>query len=76
MKRKEEIDLLFSIRRQHIGLDSIVHMSHTWPPNCYCFIQVNVDVDVPLFLPIYAQRRQHDLRRLAVREVRDVFAIP
>lgn len=35
----------------------------------YYFVQVNVDVDVPLFLPIYAQRRQHDLRRLAVREV-------
>ena len=36
----------------------------------YYFLQVNVDVDVPLFLPIYAQRRQHDLRRLAVRDVR------
>jgi hypothetical protein len=30
---------------------------------------VNVDIDVPLFLPIYAQRRQHDLRRIALREV-------
>jgi len=37
--------------------------------------QVNVDVDVPLFLPLYAQRRLHDLRRLAVRELREGFRI-
>merc|ERR1712196_109564 len=29
---------------------------------------VNVDIDVPLFLPIYGQRRVHDLRRIAHRE--------
>ncbi len=29
---------------------------------------VNVDVDVPLFLPIYAQRRLYDLRRIASLE--------
>ena len=29
---------------------------------------VNVDIDVPLFLPIYGQRRVHDLRRIARRE--------
>ena len=29
---------------------------------------VNVDVDVPLFLPIYAQRRLYDLRRIAALE--------
>ena len=34
---------------------------------------MNVDVDVPLFLPLYGQRRQHDLRRLAAREVREDF---
>ena len=32
---------------------------------------VNVDIDVPLFLPIYGQRRVHDLRRIAHREKRD-----
>lgn len=36
---------------------------------------VNVDVDVPLFLPIYGQRRLHDLRRLAGREWREGFRI-
>ena len=36
---------------------------------------VNVDVDVPLFLPIYAQRRQHDLRRIAGREIKENFRI-
>lgn len=34
-----------------------------------------MDVDVPLFLPIYGQRRQHDLRRMAVREIREAFRI-
>jgi hypothetical protein len=29
---------------------------------------VNVDIDVPLYLPLYAQRRQYDLRRIARRE--------
>jgi hypothetical protein len=32
---------------------------------------VNVDIDVPLFLPIYGQRRQHDLRRIAGREKKE-----
>jgi len=32
---------------------------------------VNVDVDVPLFLPIYGQRRLHDLRLIARREERE-----
>ena len=36
---------------------------------------VNVDIDVPLFLPLYGQRRQHDLRRIAVREHREGFRI-
>jgi hypothetical protein len=36
---------------------------------------VNYDVDVPLFLPLYAQRRLHDLRRIAVREIREDFRI-
>ena len=36
---------------------------------------VNVDVDVPLFLPIYAQRRLHDLRRIAGREIKEGFRI-
>lgn len=34
---------------------------------------VNVDIDVPLFLPLYGQRRLHDLRRLAGRELREDF---
>lgn len=34
---------------------------------------MNVDIDVPLFLPLYGQRRQHDLRRLALREAREGF---
>lgn len=34
---------------------------------------VNVDIDVPLFLPIYGQRRQRDLRRLASRELAEGF---
>ena len=36
---------------------------------------VNVDVDVPLFLPIYGQRRLHDLRRIAGRERAEGFRI-
>jgi hypothetical protein len=36
---------------------------------------VNVDVDVPLFLPIYGQRRLHDLRRIAGREIAENFRI-
>lgn len=36
---------------------------------------VNVDVDVPLFLPLYGQRRLHDLRRLARREADENFKI-
>lgn len=34
---------------------------------------VNVDVDVPLFLPLYGQRRQQDLRRLRQREQQEKF---
>ena len=34
---------------------------------------VNVDVDVPLFLPLYGQRRQHDLRRIRSREIHENF---
>jgi len=30
---------------------------------------VSVDIDVPLFLPLYGQRRQHDLRRIARKEI-------
>ena len=30
---------------------------------------VSVDIDVPLFLPLYGQRRQHDLRRIAKKEI-------
>jgi hypothetical protein len=29
---------------------------------------VNVDIDVPLFLPLYGQRRLHDLRSIARKE--------
>jgi hypothetical protein len=29
---------------------------------------VSVDIDVPLFLPLYGQRRLHDLRRIAHKE--------
>jgi hypothetical protein len=36
---------------------------------------VNVDVDVPLFLPIYGQRRLRDLRRIAEREKKENFRI-
>jgi len=36
-------------------------------------IRVNVDIDVPLFLPVYGQRRQYDLRKIAMREVREGF---
>jgi hypothetical protein len=36
---------------------------------------VNVDTDVPLFLPLYGQRRQHDLRRIAGREIAENFKI-
>ena len=34
---------------------------------------VNVDIDVPLFLPIYGQRRQKDLRKIAMRERTEHF---
>lgn len=33
-----------------------------------CACRVNVDVDVPLLLPLYAERRLHDLQLLAERE--------
>lgn len=36
---------------------------------------VNVDIDVPLFLPIYGQRRLKDLRKIAIREKRENFRI-
>eukprot|EP01041_Mallomonas_annulata_P004772 gene4772-9496_t len=36
---------------------------------------VNVDIDVPLFLPLYGQRRMKDLQRIAKREIRDKFRI-
>ena len=36
---------------------------------------MNVDVDVPLFLPLYGQRRLHDLRRIAGREIKENFRI-
>ena len=36
---------------------------------------VNVDIDVPLFLPIYGQRRQRDLRKIAIREHFDSFRL-
>jgi hypothetical protein len=39
----------------------------------HTYTRVNVDIDVPLFLPLYGQRRQHDLRRLALRELREGF---
>ena len=41
----------------------------------YLLVRVNVDIDVPLFLPIYGQRRLHDLRRIAGREVKEGFRI-
>ena len=31
---------------------------------------VSVDIDVPLFLPLYGQRRQSDLRRIANKEIK------
>jgi hypothetical protein len=34
---------------------------------------VNVDIDVPLFLSIYGQRRQKDLRKIAIRESLESF---
>lgn len=36
---------------------------------------VNVDIDVPLFLPIYGQRRLLDLRKIATREIKENFKI-
>lgn len=36
---------------------------------------VNVDVDVPLFLPIYGHRRQYDLQHIAYREISENFRI-
>ena len=36
---------------------------------------VNVDIDVPLFIPLYGQRRLHDLRRIAGREIKENFKI-
>eukprot|EP01035_Chromulina_nebulosa_P017511 gene17511-23072_t len=36
---------------------------------------VNVDIDVPLFLPLYGQRRLYDLRRIAYKEIHEGFRI-
>lgn len=36
---------------------------------------VNVDIDVPLFLPLYGQRRLYDLRKIAWREQNEGFRI-
>ncbi len=38
-------------------------------------MQVNVDIDVPLFLPLYGQRRLYDLRKIAWRERNENFKI-
>ena len=32
------------------------------------YVRVNVDIDVPLFLPLYGQRRLRDLQNIAIRE--------
>ncbi len=36
---------------------------------------VNVDIDVPLFLPLYGFKRQEDLRIIAARETRDKLKV-
>jgi hypothetical protein len=36
---------------------------------------VSVDLDVPLFLPLYGERRLHDLRLIAQQEVCMLTAI-
>ena len=50
-----------------------VHVMTTMLLSVICYLRVNVDIDVPLFLPIYGQRRQYDLRKIALREVREGF---
>jgi hypothetical protein len=34
---------------------------------------VNYDIDVPLFMPLYGQRRQKDLRKIGLREIDEHF---
>ena len=34
---------------------------------------VNYDIDVPLFIPLYGQRRQKDLRKIGLREIDENF---
>lgn len=41
----------------------------------FLLLRVSVDIDVPLFLPLYGQRRLHDLRRIVARERRGNFKI-
>lgn len=36
---------------------------------------VNYDVDVPLFLPLYADRRLYDMRKIAVEVVQQNFKL-
>jgi hypothetical protein len=55
--------------------------SSTPPLSCfpfsslYHYLRVSVDIDVPLFLPLYGQRRLHDLRRIVSNERKRNFKI-
>jgi hypothetical protein len=74
LKLKQGIDRLFIMERHLIGsLFSsflfFLSLSFLLSP------RVSVDIDVPLFLPLYGQRRLHDLRRIVAREKKGNFKI-
>jgi hypothetical protein len=64
-------------------IDNHPHVSlswYQWYPaitdiSCYLLYRVNVDVDVPLFLPLSGQRRMTDLRYTAQQEKAHGFRI-
>ncbi|GAB5034062.1 Hypothetical protein NocV09_01700240 [Nannochloropsis oceanica] len=54
------------------GEEGFRRQVHFYPETAYF---INVDIDVPLFLPVYAERRLHDLLLLAGMEEKEGFRL-
>jgi len=54
------------------GMEGFRRQVHFYPETAYF---INVDIDVPLFLPVYAERRLHDLLLLAGVEEEEGFRL-
>lgn len=68
-----EIVQLFIMGRRLIGTLVEVFVLLCMSYGLLCVTRVNVDIDVPLFLPLYGQRRLQDLRHIAAREQKEGF---